>query len=50
MTNKINIELYFTGKDTEFLIDTTITKNNKFHSHWHLESLKQLNQILRAIK
>jgi hypothetical protein len=50
MTNKINIELYFTGPETSNLIDTTITLNNKFHSHWHLESLKQLNQILRAIK
>ena len=49
MNKKINIELYFTGQDTEFLIDTTITLNNKFHSHWHLENLKELTQILNSI-
>jgi len=49
MTKKINIELYFTGSETSNLIDTTITLNNKFHSHWHLENLKELTQILNSI-
>jgi hypothetical protein len=49
MLKQIKIDLIFTGPETENLIDTTILLNNKFHSHYHLESLKELTNILKEI-
>jgi hypothetical protein len=46
----IQIELIFTGPSTSNLIDTSILLNNKFHSHYHLESLKELTNILKEIQ
>jgi hypothetical protein len=31
------------------LFDLTITKNNRFHSHYHLNNKKQIDQIINTL-
>lgn len=47
LAKKINIEIWFTDEHYEKYIDTTIKVNDEFHSHYHLNNLEQLVEIIK---
>jgi hypothetical protein len=40
-TKKITIELFYTDKEFDYLIDTVIKLNDKYHSSYHLKNTKK---------
>ncbi len=46
----VAIELWFTDEYYEELIDTTIKVNEEFHSHYHLNDLEELTDIIKEIQ
>jgi len=44
-TKKITIELFYTDKEFDYLIDTVIKLNDKYHSSYHLKNTKKITQI-----
>jgi len=50
MKNKINnytFQIYYSKKYK--LFDLVINKNNKFFKHFHLETIKEINQITNKL-
>jgi len=50
LVKKINIEIWFTGSEYNDLIDTTIKVNDEYHSHYHLNNLEELTDIIKEIQ
>ena len=50
LAKKINIEIWFTGSEYNDLIDTTIKVGDEYHSHYHLNNLKELTGIIKEIQ
>ena len=46
----VAIELWFTDEYYEELIHTTIKVNEEFHSHYHLNNLEELTDIIKEIQ
>ena len=46
----VAIELWFTDEYYEELIDTTIKVNEEFYSHYHLNNLEELTDIIKEIQ
>ncbi len=49
-TKKITIELYYTDKEFDYLIDTVIKLNDKYHSNYHLTNTRKIHSIIKNIK
>ena len=49
-TKKITIELYYTDKEFDYLIDTIIKVNNKYHSNYHIKDTKEIHNLIKNIK
>ena len=50
LAKKINIEIWFTGSEYNDLIDTTIKVGDEYHSHYHLNNLEELTEIIKEIQ
>jgi hypothetical protein len=50
LKKNVVIELWFTDEYYEELIDTTIKVNEEFHSHYHLNNLEELTEIIKEIQ
>jgi len=50
LAKKINIEIWFTGSEYNDLIDTTIKVGDEYHSHYHLNDLEELTDIIKEIQ
>ena len=45
--NKYTFQIYYS---TQYkLFDLVINKNNKFYKHFHLENIKEINQITNKL-
>lgn len=49
-TKKITIELHYTDKEFDYLIDTVIKLNDKYHSNYHLTNTKEIHNLIKDIK
>ena len=49
-TKKITIELYYTDKEFDYLIDTVIKVNDKYHSNYHIKDTKEIQKLIKNIK
>ena len=47
---KITIELFYTNKEFDCLIDTVIKLNDKYHSNYHLKNTKKLHKLIKNIE
>lgn len=50
LVKKLNIEIWFTGSEYNDLIDTTIKIGDEYHSHYHLNNLEELTDIIKEIQ
>ena len=45
--NNYTFQIYYSKKYK--LFDLVINKNNNFHSHYHLETIKEINKIINNL-
>ena len=48
-TKKITIELYYTDKEFDYLIDTIIKVDNEYHSNYHIKDTKEIHNLIKNI-
>ena len=49
-TKKISIELYYTNKEFDYIIETIIKVNDKYHSNYHTKDTKEIHNLIKNIK
>ena len=49
-TKKVTIELHYTDKEFDYLIDTIIKVNDKYHSNYHIKNTKEIHNLIKNIK
>jgi len=49
-TKKISIELYYTDKEFDYIIDTVVKLNDEYHSNYHITDTKDIHNIIKDIK
>ena len=49
-TKKITIELHYTNKEFDYLIDTIIKVDDKYHSNYHIKDTKEIHNLIKNIK
>jgi hypothetical protein len=49
-TKKVTIELYYTDQEFDYLIDTIIKVDDKYHSNYHITDTKEIHNLIKNIK
>ena len=47
-TKHITVDLHYTGKEFDYLIDVVIKLNGEYHSNYHIKDINDLPDILHS--
>ena len=49
-TKHITIDLHYTDKEFDYLIDVVIKLNSEYHSNYHIKDINDLPDLIKQVK